>query len=87
MTQAIVQAGGYKPYSIKRSTYVKRANGEIDKVNIFGGRAKRLMPGDQVFVPLDPNPSDFDITTFLADLASTLANIAAILIIVDNQNN
>ena len=87
MTQAIVQAGGYKPYSIKRSTYVKRANGEIDKVNLFGGRAKRLMPGDQVFVPLDPNPSDFDITTFLADLASTLANIAAILIIVDNQNN
>ncbi len=87
MTQAIVQAGGYKPYSIKRSTYVKRANGEIDKVNFFGGRAKRLMPGDQVFVPLDPNPSDFDITTFLADLASTLANIAAILIIVDNQNN
>ena len=87
MTQAIVQAGGYKPYSIKRSTYVKRANGEIDKVNFFGGRVKRLMPGDQVFVPLDPNPSDFDITTFLADLASTLANIAAILIIVDNQNN
>jgi len=87
MTQAIVQAGGYKPYSIKRSTYVKRANGEIDKVNLFGGRVKRLMPGDQVFVPLDPNPSDFDITTFLADLASTLANIAAILIIVDNQNN
>ena len=84
---AIIQAGGYKPYSLKKRVYVKRANGKIDKVKLFRGRAKRLLPGDTVFVPLDPNPSDFDLTTFVADLSTTLANIAAILLIIDNQNN
>jgi hypothetical protein len=38
-------------------------------------------------VPVDPNPSDFDITAFISDISTTLANIAAILLIVDNQNN
>ena len=87
MTSAIIQAGGYKPYSLKKRAYVKRANGEIDKANIFRGRTKRLLPGDTVFVPINPDPSDFDLTTFVADLSSTLANIAAILLIVDNQSD
>ena len=38
------------------------------------------------FVPRDPNPSDFEITAFISDLSTTLANIAAILILVDNQD-
>ena len=46
-----------------------------------------MKPGDTIVVPLDPDPSDFDITRFIADLASTLANIAAILVIIDNQND
>jgi len=87
MSQAIIQAGGYKPYSMKKRAYVKRANGEIEKANFFRGRVKRLSPGDKVVVPVDPNPSDFEITTFLADLSTTLANIAAILLIVDRQTD
>jgi len=87
MTQAIVQAGGYKPYSIKRNSYVRKANGEVSKANLFLGRVKRLEPGDTVVVPVDPNPDEFDITTFIADLSTTLANIAAILLIVDNQSD
>ena len=87
MSKAIIKAGGYKPYSLKKRVYVKRANGEIDKANLFRGRVKRLFPGDTVFVPLNPNPSDFDLTTFIADFSTTLANIAAILLIVDNQKN
>ena len=87
MSQAIIQAGGYKPYSMKKRTYVRRANGEIDKANILRGRTKKLFPGDTVVVPVDPNPSDFDITSFLSDLSTTLANIAAILLIVDNQTD
>ena len=87
MTDAIIQAGGYKPFSIKRNSYVKKANGEVSKANLFLGRAKRLDPGDTVFVPVDSNPDEFDITTFIADLSTTLANIAAILLIVDNQSD
>ena len=87
MTDAITQAGGYKPFSIKRNSYVRKANGEVSKANLFLGRAKRLDPGDTIFVPVDSNPDEFDITTFIADLSTTLANIAAILLIVDNQSD
>lgn len=85
MYEAIEIAGGFKPDSMKKNSYVTRADGEIDVANLFGGRAKRILPGDSIFVPLNPNPSDFDITAFIADFSSTLANIAAILIIVDNN--
>ena len=87
MSQAIIQAGGYKPHSMKKRAYVRKANGEINKANLFRGRTKRLSPGDTVVVPENPNPSDFDITAFVADLSTTLANIAAILLIVDNQTD
>ena len=86
MSKAIELAGGYKPYSLKKRSYVLRSNGQIDKANIFRGKTKRVYAGDTVFVPANPDPSDFDITTFIADLASTLANIAAILILVDNND-
>lgn len=87
MSKAIELAGGYKPYSIKRNSYVVRANGEIEKVDLLRGRGKRVFPGDSVFVPVDPNPSEFNITSFIADLSSTLANIAAILVIADRNGN
>lgn len=85
MYKAIELAGGYKPYSMKNRAYVIRSNGEIEKANLFRGRTKRVFPGDSIFVPLDPNPDQFDLTTFLADLSTTLANIAAILVIADNN--
>ena len=87
ISRAIEQAGGYMPYSIKKRVHVIRADGEIDKVSFFRGRFKRLNAGDTIVVPVDPSPSDFDITTFVADISTTLANIAAILVIADNQNN
>lgn len=87
LKKAITLAGGYKPNSLKKRTYIRKANGEITSIGSFGGRFMRLSPGDTVVVPVNPNPSDFDITAFIADISSTLANIAAILIIVENQNN
>ena len=85
MMQAIELAGGFKPNSLKKRSYVIRANGEIEKANLFSGRSKRIFPGDSVVVPLDPEPSDFNITAFIADLSSTLANLAAILVIIDRN--
>jgi len=81
-------AGGYKPDTLKGKTYIKRANGNIEKVNgFFISRGKKVYPGDTIIVPVNPEPNDFDITAFISDLSTTLANIAAILFIVDNQTN
>lgn len=78
-------AGGKKPNTISNRIYVKRANGRIKKVALLGGLGVFINPGDTIFVPVDPTPNDFDVSAFIADLASTLANIAAILIIVERQ--
>ena len=87
MSRAIELAGGYKPNSLKKNAYVVRANGEIEKADLFRGRAKRVFPGDAVFVPVDPNPSQFNVAAFTADILSVLTNIAAILVIVDNNSD
>jgi len=87
MSKAIELAGGYKPNSLKRNAYVIRANGEIEKADLFRGRAKRVFPGDAIFVPVDPNPSQFNVAAFTADILSVLTNLAAILVIVDNNSD
>tara|TARA_Y100001935_G_scaffold250652_1_gene251139 strand:+ start:3741 stop:5612 length:1872 start_codon:yes stop_codon:yes gene_type:complete len=86
ISKAIELAGGFQKNTLKRKIYVERSNGEIDKVGSeLGRRMKRINDGDRLFIPKNPNERDFDITSFIADLSSTLANIAAILIIVDNN--
>ncbi len=80
-------SGGYKKNTRKRDVYIQRANGKIKKVSLLGGIGIMVRKGDKIIVPAKPNPQDFDITAFIADLATTLANIAAILIVVDNQNS
>jgi protein involved in polysaccharide export with SLBB domain len=81
-------AGGYKRDTLKRDTYIKRANGNVEKVNgYFISRGKKIYPGDTIVVPVNPEPSDFDMTSFISDLSTTLANIAAILLIVENQKD
>mgnify|MGYP001456149217 CR=1 FL=1 len=80
-------AGGPKPNTLSSKIYVKRSNGRIKKVTLLQGIGTIVRPGDSIFVPVNENPQDFDITSFIADLATTLANIAAILIVVDSQND
>jgi protein involved in polysaccharide export with SLBB domain len=81
-------AGGYRPNTLKSKTYIKRANGNIEQVRgYFISRGKNIYPGDTIVVSVNPDPSDFDITAFISDISTTLANIAAILLIVDNQTN
>ncbi len=80
-------AGGPKPNTLSTRIYVKRANGRIKKVTLLQGIGTIVRPGDTIFVPVDPDPQTFDITSFVADIATTLANIAAILVIIDNQND
>jgi len=81
-------AGGHKPNSLKRKVYIKRANGTIEQNNrITLGLGKNVYPGDAIIVPVNTEPQNFDITTFISDLSTTLANIAAILLIVENQTD
>ncbi|MDB3980075.1 SLBB domain-containing protein [Candidatus Marinimicrobia bacterium] len=81
-------AGGFKSNTLKNKSYIKRANGNIEKVNgFFVSRGKKLYPGDTIIVPEDPDPQDFDISSFVAELSTTLANLAAILFIVENNTN
>ena len=79
-------AGGPKPNTLSTKIYVKRANGRIKRATFFQGIGTIVQPGDTIFVPEDPNPSEFNVTSFTADILSVLTNIAAILVIVDNND-
>ena len=80
-------AGGPKPNTLSTRIYVKRANGRIKKITLLQGIGTIVRSGDTIVVPVDPDPQNFDVTAFIADLATTLANIAAILIVIDNQSD
>ena len=81
-------AGGYKPNSLKRKAYVRRANGNIEKVNgFFISRGKRVYAGDSIIIPENLNPTDFNIQTLLTDALSVLTNLVAILAIIENTSD
>ena len=81
-------AGGRKPDTLRNRIYIRRANGNIEQSGVITlGLGKNVYPGDTIVVPVNPNPKEFDITAFISDLSTTLANIAAILLIVDNQTD
>ena len=83
----ISQAGGMQPNTLKKNIYVQRASGKIKKLGMFNGAGIMIYPGDRIVVPLNPEEkAEFNVTAFIADLATTFANIAAILLIVDNQD-
>ncbi|MDG2288066.1 MAG: SLBB domain-containing protein, partial [Candidatus Marinimicrobia bacterium] len=79
-------AGGYKPDTLKRNIYIKRANGAIERTSRIYIAGKKIYAGYTITVPLNPTPpADFDTAAFTADILSVLANIAAILLVVDNN--
>ena len=82
--QAVSLAGGYRKNSDKKRIYITRANGTTQKA----GRFDKLYPGDTLNIPLkEDSEREFDITSFIADMATTFANIAAILLIIDNNSS
>jgi len=83
ISKYIEYAGGKKPKTKSSKIYITRANGEVKKVGIFRGRLIRAYPGDIISVPLNEN--EFDTSSFISDLASTLANIVAIIAIADKS--
>lgn len=84
ISQAIDLVGGVKPNTLFKKSYVQRANGKIELIK-RKGRFQKALPGDRITVTADPEPKDFDLTAFIADFSSTLANLAAIMIIIDKN--
>ena len=78
--KVISLSGGLKKYTDRKNIYIIRANGTNETA-----KWKKLSAGDTLIIPVKPE-KDFDITTFVADIAQTLANIAAILILIDNSD-
>ena len=87
LTSAIELAGGFKPDTLRKGIYVVRANGKIDRVRALERRTKKIFPGDTLVIPQDPDREKFNLTSFVSELSSTLANIAAIIILVDSIND
>lgn len=85
MNDAIELAGGTMPYTLNKRIFVKKANGEIKKSRFLRFKGIKLVQGDTIFVPVDPNPDEFNVTSFFADLATVIANIAAIIVVVNNN--
>ncbi len=79
-------AGGYKPDTLKGSVYIRRANGNIERTSRLYLLGKKIYAGDTIIVPIDLDPTEFDAAAFTADILSVLANLVAILAIVDNNN-
>ena len=81
---AIELAGGFQPKTLKKDIYIVRANGQREKVGLLQRKSKKIFPGDSVFIPQNKNRQDFDLTLFISQISSTIANIAAIIILVDS---
>jgi len=80
-------SGGFKENSLKNSIYIQRANGGIKTVSLLNGFGTRINAGDRIIVPVNQDPQDFDITAFLADLSGTLASLATIIFIINNNSD
>lgn len=80
-------SGGLKQDTLRRKIYVQSKNGKVTTMNPVKMHFYRPNPGDKIVIPVNDKPRDLDFTTFISELSSTLANIAAILILVDNQSN
>ncbi len=85
---AISLAGGYRPNSLKRKSYIIKANGEIilAKNGPFK-RSKRISPGDTIIIPIDESEREISPNQLFSDLSSILLNIISIFILVDRLDD
>ena len=85
---AVSLAGGYRPDSLKRKTYIIKANGEIVLVrNGLLKRSKNISPGDTIIIPIRDKESEISPNQLFNDLSSILLNLLSILILVDRLDD
>lgn len=85
---AVSLAGGYRPDSLKRKTYIIKANGEIVLVrNGLLKRSKNISPGDTIIIPISDKESEISPNQLFNDLSSILLNLLSIFILVDRLDD
>ncbi|MDB3883276.1 SLBB domain-containing protein [Candidatus Marinimicrobia bacterium] len=85
--KAVSLSGGFKPKSKKRHIIVKELDGTTYRPNFFAKRFNKLNPGDIVSIPKKDEKDSFSITKFITDISSTLANVLAIVMVVEQIND
>jgi protein involved in polysaccharide export with SLBB domain len=81
------QSGGATSLAEFKDSYLMRANGEIVTLNKRNQRWIKVESGDEIFIPTDMNPSEFNATEFTSDIVSILTNLATIIFIVNSNSN
>ncbi len=81
------QAGGATSAAQFKDSYLTRANGRIVTLNRQNQNWIQVEPGDQIFIPTDMDPNEFNPTEFTASIVSILTNLATIIFIVDSNSN
>ena len=85
-SQSVCRANKYKEDTLIESDFLTKCN-----TKYINGTGQTVVVGSMKGFPNGTpsqatNQDTFDFTAFIADLSSTLANIAAILVIADNNN-
>lgn len=76
-------AGGYNQKALKRSVYVIRSDGFVEKTKGVFSKNLEIMPGDTVVVPVDFTASQ-DIFSRITPITTTLSNLAFSAAAIDN---
>jgi len=80
-------SGGFKPKTLKRNSYILRANGKIETIGGLAYGSKKLFSGDSVYIPANNRERDRDLFGLIGELSSVISNVAAIILIIDSVSN
>tara|TARA_B100001250_G_scaffold214144_1_gene183690 strand:- start:3156 stop:5105 length:1950 start_codon:yes stop_codon:yes gene_type:complete len=81
------QAGGATSEAEFKDSYLMRANGKIKTLNRRNQKWVKVEPGDQIWMPINTNPSEFNATEFTASIVNILTNLATIIFIIDSNTD
>ena len=81
------QAGGETSIAEFKDSYLVRANGKIVTLNRRNQNWVKVEAGDEIIIPTDMNPQQFNPTQFTSDIVSILTNLATIIFIIDSNSD
>ena len=79
-------AGGFKKFTNKSDIYILSIDGASKKTNTINRSFMKLKDGDTIIIPTKERREDFRLDSFLSNIASTMANIAVIVSVLNNSN-